>query len=160
MIIAPQKVIANGRVSNIGDLATQTQQNGIDLTIKFIRMLWGTNDLRDYSKRHCDRSLVASQSSDWNYYLEPGVYEILFNEKFDIPNGVAATIHTRSSLVRGGLVFCAGLYDAWFKWEWGGVLHVPFCTYLESNMRIAQIVFHEAQEGQLYSWVYNTTTSL
>ena len=71
---------------------------------------------------------------------------------------MCANIYTRSTLNRGWNFITAGLYDAWYKWPLGAMLHVNIPIVLEKGVRLAQIVFSKAKKWEMYDWIYNKKT--
>lgn len=157
MIVAPKKVSQEGFIKNITNPEEQIQQNWIDLTLWSISAIYWTNTLTKQTRSHADRTLLGSLEEDWEMILTlaPGQYEILYNETFDIPNWYAAFIYSRSTVIRWGNFLASGLYDAGFKWIGGGVLHITQPTTIQLGVRIGQVVFWNAEEGDLYNGIYN-----
>lgn len=76
-------------------------------------------------------------------------------EEIEVPNGMCAQILTRSTVNRGGNFITSGLYDAGYKGVLGCILHINVPLTIEIGVRLAQIIFSEAEEGDLYSGIYN-----
>jgi len=159
MIISPLKIAWEGILSNILNDQEQIQQNGIDLTLASIAQLdnCSENELLCNKRSHCVRTPMNIIGPT---LLQPGVYEVLYNEEFNIPNWMCAYIYTRSTLVRGGSYLASGLYDAGFKGKWWGVLHISIPTWIEKDIRIGQVVFFQSEEGKMYDGIYNQQTSI
>lgn len=157
MIINPQTIIQKEILTNIPSVVDQIQQNGIDITVKSISQLdfSDSNTLTKEKRSHCRRiELDLSQP----ILLDAGIYDIGFTEIISIPNGMMAQIFTRSTVNRGGNFVTAGLYDAGYKGVLGAILHVNIPLTIESGVRLAQIVFSQAEEGSTYEGIYNTQT--
>lgn len=157
MIIAPKKVTQEWFIKNILNPEEQIQQNGIDLTLGSISKIDWINTLTKDIRSHADRIPLWDLAKDWDIILTlaPGQYEILYNETFDIPNWYAAFIYSRSTLIRGWNFLASGLYDAGFKWIGGWVLHITQPTTIQLWVRVGQVVFWNAEEGDLYTGIYN-----
>lgn len=166
MIINPSSIIEKSIITNVFNVEEQVQQNGIDITLKTISKLdeSDTNTLLLDQRYHCARELVDIDGTindvefDNAIILAPGIYDVEFNEQINIPNGMMAQIFTRSTVNRGGNFITAGLYDAGYKGVLGAILHINIPLAIEKNVRLAQIVFSEAQAGKVYEGIYNTKT--
>lgn len=153
MIINPKYICEKNILTNTSEECIQ--QNGIDLrimTIEKLHLNWD-NECTLERRSHTGRAPFLP----WNTkpLLLPGIYDITFMEAIEIPNGMCAQIITRSTINRGGNFITAGLYDAGYKWVLGCMLHVHVPLRLEYWVRLAQIIFHEAQEWGLYEGIYN-----
>ena len=153
MIKNPKQIVNEGIVSQLLDPEKQIQQNWIDLTVKSVKHLIEGGKIGVESRKTPNLwfdNLVGRK-------LEPGVYSVEFNEYVKIPNGLCAQIHQRSSVNRCWVSIQAGLYDAWFENNIGAVMYVinEYWFEGEQNARLAQIVFTEAEEWDLYNWIYH-----
>ena len=160
MIIKPEVIIEKKVLVNILNVFEQAQQNGIDVCVWSISKIDpnGLNVLTSNERTHADRVDVPFYQIDGMKncsLLRPWEYDILFDEKINIPSWMCANIYTRSTINRGWNFITAGLYDAWYKWILWAILHINVPIILEKGVRVAQIVFSEAQEWKLYDWVYN-----
>lgn len=153
MIKNPKRIVAQWIVSQLKNPEKQIQQNWIDLTVKSVKHLlsrWHMSEERRWTPDLWYDNLVWKK-------LAPGVYSVEFNEYVKIPNGLCAQIHQRSSINRCWVLIQAGLYDAWFENTIWAVMYVinEYWFEVEKDTRLAQIVFNEAEEGDLYDWVYH-----
>lgn len=169
MYISPQVAFNEGWIRNIPNPEIQIGSDGIDLTLK--NMSWinvGEFSILTTAKSntvHRSLELVEPVTTDgWEiipdgiqgYDLAPGSYDIGFNEFVTLPQGVAAVLLLRSSFSRAGHSMFSGLYDQGYEGYTGAVIHIEGPTFIEANMRVAQIVFIEsAGSGQLYAGGYN-----
>ena len=152
MIVNPKKIIKEWIVTELPDVEKQVQQNGIDLTLASVREIIDKGIL-ELDKRQLP-SLWAPLGNLKG--LESWIYSISFNEYVKIPNGMCAEIIQRSSLNRMWVQVVAWVYDAWFENTIWAVMYVhnPLGIDLELGVRLAQIVFHQAEEWDLYDGVY------
>jgi len=154
-VINPKAIIEDKILTNISDIEKQSQQNGIDITLKAIDKIWGLmNVLTKTERSHIGRTVVKFDENN-RVLLNPWQYDILFNEKINIPNWVCAQIFTRSTLNRWGNFITTWLYDAWYKWVLGWILHINQPLLIEKWVRVAQIVFQVAQKWSMYEGIYN-----
>jgi len=156
MIISPKRIISEWVISNVKNMEEQIQQNWIDLTLKSIEMLDTRyrNELTLKDRKHCKRDTIEFDIENWAM-LQFWIYDIIFNEEVKISNWMCANIETRSTVNRWGNFITAWLYDAWYKGILWAILHVNVPIYLEEGVRLAQIVFSEAETWKIYNWVYN-----
>lgn len=159
MILSPKTIIEKWMLLWVSS-QDQIQQNWIDLTLKSVAKLVWQNELLHDNRQHCDREPIEFDCPDWTALLSPWAYEILYNEEFNIPNGVCASIYTRSTIIRGWNFIASWLYDAGFKWTWGWVLHVFVPLLIQLNVRVGQVVFMQAEEWELYQGIYNDKTHI
>ena len=155
MIISPKRIVQEGIVTDIENPTEQIQQNGIDLTLRTLEIidhheiyLW-----KDWWRKIQSRK-TYEPDEDGKIFLLEGVYDITFNEYVKIPNGMCAQIVQRSTLNRTWNFITAGVYDAGFENRVGAILHVTRPIELQIWARLAQIVFFQAEEGDLYNWIY------
>lgn len=157
MIISPKKIIWEGILQIENE--DQIQQNGIDLTLWSIsRILPGRNFLTKAIRSHTERGELIFDSNDM-IVLTPGKYDVLFAEKINLPNWICSFVVPRSTLNRGWNFTTSGWYDAGFSGPMGWVLHITeWELVLEKWVRLAQMVFMTAEEGELYNGIYNNNT--
>ena len=86
------------------------------------------------------------------WLLYEGVYDITFNEGCKIPSNRVAFIKQRSSLYRNGAIINSPVFDPGFETEFMGTLmFVHETLFIEENVRVAQIYFHECEPAELYN---------
>ncbi len=170
MFISPKVAYENGWITGLINPEKQIGSDGIDLTLKRVSRIdtGATSTITEDKKFTAHRPIVVMQpevADGWDivpdgmvgYVLPGGVYDIEFNEYVKLPQGVAARLMLRSSLVRAGHSMQSGLYDQGFENFAGAVLHVKGTElFIEQNVRTAQIVFIQSEgSGQLYAGGYN-----
>lgn len=169
MFISPLHAYNEGWISGLQNAEKQIGSDGIDLTLKMVSEIGvgGFSILTSDKTNTVHRAieLIEPVTTDgWEvipdgivgYDLRPGVYDLEFNEFIKLPQGVAALLFLRSTFVRAGHRMFSGLYDQGFENYAGAVVHIEGPTFIEANMRTAQIVFIEsAGSGQLYAGGYN-----
>jgi deoxycytidine triphosphate deaminase len=150
MFINPKEVLDKGIVANLFDAKKQIQQVGIDLTIKYIRKLAVRGKVLKDSSSPAQTVDVYSQNGI--YKLEKdSCYELTFYESCKIPEGMMATIHARSSVVRSGGIIKSGVYDSGYVSEnIGAFLFTTLGMDVEVNSRLAQIVFFAGSNCSMY----------
>lgn len=169
MFISPQYAYDQGWIKGLLDPAKQIGSDGIDLTLKLVSKV----DTRGFSILTNDKGNTIHRSIEYvepvttdgweivpdglvGYDLGSGVYDLEFNEFVTLPEGVAALLLLRSTFVRAGHSMFSGLYDQGFSNYAGSVVHIAGATFIEHNVRVAQIVFISSEgSGQLYAGGYN-----
>ncbi len=163
MIISPLKAYKKGYITGLLNPDKQVGSDGVDVTIQHVAKV----DLTDVAvvsedkrlSKHRNREGVGLETIDGHQYyvLTEGVYDITFNESFNLPKNVSAIIMLRSTLVRNGCTGEAGLYDSGFNAVGGMFLHVKGGgrIRLQQNVRIAQAVFVDSNTHKLYDGQYN-----
>jgi len=133
-----EKKIIEGAI----DLEKQLTSQGIDLTVKEIHEFIepGCIDFDNTSRR-----LPPTKKLEWegdSLILKPGVYKLVTNEIFNIPNDIAAISQPRSSLLKMGAFVSTAVWDAGFSGRAEFVLVVmnPSGIEIKRNARIAQLI--------------------
>lgn len=154
MIISPKRIVQEEIVLDIDNPVEQIQQNWIDLTLRYVCSLNWEQPILHRKERKIQERTVVIPEDDGTIHLEEWVYDIEFNEYVKIPNGMCAQIVQRSTLNRTWNFITAGVYDAGFENRIGAILHITRPIELQIWARLAQIVFFEAEEGDLYNGIY------
>jgi deoxycytidine triphosphate deaminase len=85
------------------------------------------------------------------WLLQPGTYDITFNEGCKIPDNRVAFIKQRSSLWRNGTLINSPVFDPGFETDFmGTIMLVTQPIFIEENARVAQIYFHECDSAEKY----------
>lgn len=128
------------------------QQQGVDVRLKSIRKMstLGGGYVPAQGKTRLPEGYSFKEEE--KFELQPGYYEIVFEEGVMIPNNCTLHFKTRSSLVRCGAEVLSGQFDAGFHTENAGAfLHVILPITIEKGARVAQaIVFVSNPVGNLY----------
>tara|TARA_R110001583_G_scaffold13766_1_gene58656 strand:- start:33250 stop:33741 length:492 start_codon:yes stop_codon:yes gene_type:complete len=129
-------------------------QVGYDLSIKSISKLKGNgqvlkaktvvNDLEPVEMSHLN-------GTEHGWLLEPGTYDITCNEGCNIAANRTAMVRQRSSLLRNGAIIASSIFDPGFYTDnIGTVMMITTPIFIEKDARVAQMYFHENNEGELY----------
>lgn len=167
MIINPQHVFETGTVTNIANPDKQVGSDGIDLTLHSIKRLCDDphkpailteNKKLTYHRTHISVDPVNLEQMygiSSGYVLEPGIFDVVFNEGCNLKDGVSGMLYLRSTLVRNGCTGTAGWHDNNFQTKHlGMMLHVKYRTILEQNMRVAQIILWQGSPTKAYDGTY------
>ena len=126
-------------------------QVGYDLSIKSISKLKGGGKVLKDKTVVNDLEEVTYNGCDNGWWLDPGTYDVMCNEGSDIAANRTAMVRQRSSLLRNGAIIASSIFDPGFKTNnIGTVMIVTERIFIEKNARIAQMYFHENNEGELY----------
>jgi deoxycytidine triphosphate deaminase len=171
MYINPKIAIQEGWITGIVNEEKQVQPNAIDFTVdkaftinetdfyltEDFKGMRGSSELEPRLFGYDDPdSPQDTRLNGWRI-LGEGMLDCLSNMYVNIPEGVAAVLVPRSTLVRNGLFTQNGLYDSGFQGHIGTVIHnrSKWPAYLGVGTRIGQIIFVEAGTASMYSGSYN-----
>ena len=163
--IANSKIITNFLEENI-------QQVGIDLRVKDIYQMQPHFhiDIDGYRTCYCAGNIPKEGKTqiflnketvfeNGVCMLNPGYYEIEFEEGCKLNKNTALDLKTRSSLVRCGATIFNGMFDPGFETEnIGCFLEVRFPIIIEKGSRLAQaIVYNCSDVDNIYNgqWQYD-----
>lgn len=139
--IVERNVITNTNINCI-------QQQGVDLRVKKISQVDrnGGGYVPVTGKTFIPKTMDEHDFNEEGvYFLEPGYYEVEFEEGCDIPRDATLHIKTRSSLVRCGAQCYSGQFDGGFKTSnVGCFLHVILPLAIEKGARLAQALVIES----------------
>ena len=131
------------------DLPEQLQPNGFDLTIGSLSRLSGAGVLpADPAGRVLPDLEPIELPTEGVVTLEPGPYQIGFNETVRIPHGVMALGRARSSLNRSGVTIHTAVWDAGYVGRSTALLSVlnPAGFSVGRNARVLQLIFFDLSE--------------
>ncbi|HEV2527797.1 MAG TPA: deoxyuridine 5'-triphosphate nucleotidohydrolase [Thermomicrobiales bacterium] len=147
-------------IEHFVDLDEQIQPNGFDLTLARIGKLVGPGVLpADSGGRQLPTIEDIPLPGDGSVvHLEPGPYQIGFNEVVRMPLGTMALGRARSSLNRSGVTIHTAVWDAGYVGRSTALLSVlnPAGFAVGRDARVLQLIFfdlsHDASAG--YSGAY------
>lgn len=129
-------------------------QHGVDLNLIRVERVLGGGVVPQVGKtilanreliESCEEPQSASSSSKHYWDLQPGVYDITFDQGCEIPSDQMLLIRQRSSLLRNGTILHSSVFDAGFRTKSiGTIMHVQVPIRIEVGARIAQIYAHES----------------
>lgn len=129
-------------------------QVGIDLRVIEIQSIYGGGVIpqsgktklgaKEPVKRQPGRD-VGLDNAVW--LLQPGAYDVTFEQGCSIPADKVLLIRQRSSLLRNGAILHSSVFDPGFKTDqMGTVLIVVSPIVIEFKARIAQAYVHDCAE--------------
>ncbi len=166
MFINPKIAIEKGWIQGAIE-QKYIQPNAIDFTLDKLLTIDSDNtfvlseknkQMRGGHEMYATTSIsVDDDTSELYWELEPNqTYDGMSNFYVNVPEGVAAYLLTRSTLIRNGLLVTSGLYDSGFAGHIGFTLHTKNGkTLLAPGTRVGQIIFVESDSASLYAGGYN-----
>jgi dUTP pyrophosphatase len=131
-------------ISGYLSLAEQLQPNGFDLTLAEIGRFAGGGAIgaANASRSLPDVHAMPFDESGWTR-LEPGPYQVVFNETVNLGNDIMALGRPRSTLCRMGATLGTAVWDAGYRGRSTALLVVDNAAgmRLERNARLLQLVF-------------------
>lgn len=137
-----------------------SQPNAVDLRLdKVFKILPTVFEISNDHKKHRQiEEIVPDEEGYFN--LEPGSYEVTFNNDVTISGGECGWTVLRSTLLRNGCTLFSGIFDAGFCGKIGSVLHVNVGPLkIKKDTRVAQFVLFDAETSHLYSGSYGLDSS-
>ena len=131
-------------ISGYVSLDEQLQPNGFDLSLADIGRYAGAGAIgrTNASRRLPDVRPIAFGDDGW-VELQPGPYQIVFNETVDVPNDLMALGRPRSSVCRMGASIVTAVWDAGYRWRSTALLVVANGAGMrvQRDARLMQLVF-------------------
>ena len=137
------------------DLDVQIQPNGFDLSLRSVSTISGPGTL---ALHNADRMLPEYNElpfdDDGFLDLDPGIYQVVFNEIVDLPTGLMALGRPRSSLCRSGVTLHTSVWDAGYRGRSTSLLQVlnPAGFRVQRGARLLQLVFLGLGEAARHSY--------
>lgn len=136
-------------VENVSDLDRQLQPNGIDFTVARINSLESAGFLGFAAE---DRKLPLVKPVRFGdreaLHLDPGAYQVEFEEVLHLPNHIMALGWSRSSLLRAGVLIGSAVWDAGFSGQSVSLLvvHNRYGFDVTRHARLLHVVFFRLTE--------------
>lgn len=133
------------------------QPNAVDIRLDRVwRFVDGASfEITDYYKNHAEREELFPDEDDF-FHLEPGTYEICFENMVNVSEGEAGWVITRSTLNRNGAFITSGLYDSGYSGPMAGALHISIPTRIQRGTRVGQYLIVRAETSELYNGDYGS----
>jgi dUTP pyrophosphatase len=131
-------------ISGFFSVDEQLQPNGFDLSLAEIGAFSGGGSIgRTNAARTLPDVVPLAFGADGWVELEPGPYQIVFNETVDLPNDLMALGRPRSSLCRIGASIVTAVWDAGYRGRSTALLVVANSAgvQLQRDARLMQLVF-------------------
>ena len=130
----------------------QLQPNGVDLTAAKVYEQTAPGRIGRDDKEIGDREAI--EAVDGTFHLDPGAYIVQYGETVHIPDEHIGFIYPRSSLMRNSCMLHTAVWDAGYEGKGEGLLEIHHEIEIEQGVRIAQIVFAEADHEGTYDGSY------
>ena len=131
-------------VSGYLSIEEQLQPNGFDLSLAEIGAFVGGGAIgrTNASRSVPDVQPIAFGDDGW-VELQPGPYQIVFNETVDVPNDLMALGRPRSSVCRMGASIVTAVWDAGYRGRSTALLMVANGAGMrvQRDARLMQLVF-------------------
>ncbi len=150
-----ESLVKGGLVEGAIDAASQTQVNGLELTVCRVEAFYGPGRI---GFDNADRELPSFKELEWGrdgwLYLREGCYKIVFNEIVSIPKDMCAIARPRSSLLRMGVTVETAVWDAGYKGRSEALLivHNPAGFYIKKDARVVQLLFMRLENAVLQGY--------
>tara|TARA_Y100001973_G_C5193370_1_gene332484 strand:- start:1787 stop:2278 length:492 start_codon:yes stop_codon:yes gene_type:complete len=131
------------------------QPNAVDLRVdKIFDIKQERFYISDDKKQHRGSTeKLLSREGEW--FLQPGAYEVIFENIIDVAEGEAGFVITRSSLNRNGLYLTTGLYDSGYNGVMAAVLHVTTApAVIKKGTRLGQFLLFKSETLSMYDGDY------
>ena len=131
------------------------QPNAVDLRVdKIFDIKQERFYISDDKKQHRGSTeKMLSREGEW--FLQPGAYEVIFENIIDVAEGEAGFVITRSSLNRNGLYLTTGLYDSGYNGVMAAVLHVTTSpAVIKKGTRLGQFLLFKSETLSMYDGDY------
>lgn len=135
------------------------QPNAVDLRLgKVYRLGRDAFTISNDKKVHRELTEVKPNASGW-FMLEPGYYNIEYENLIRVSEGESGFVITRSTLIRNGVYLTTGLYDSGYKGKMVSGMHVTTGNmFVEKGTRLGQYLCFEAEAVHLYDGDYQEKT--
>lgn len=138
-MLTGKELFESGMITNV--LEENIQQQGIDVRVRDIKRLDGTGTIPATGKTITPVSLPVALSNNQKWILNPGYYEVEFEEGCNLDEYTGFDYKTRSSLVRCGAQIISGHFDPGFHTDnCGAYLIVRLPITIEKGAKLAQII--------------------
>ena len=175
MQLTGKEIMEEGLVTNV--VPEAIQQQGVDVRLMSVRKFGHYEEAANGGVRWCDNFNLADigyipaqgktklpKSEEITpdvttgkpvFILNPGYYEVIFDEGVKMPNNRVMVLISRSSLVRCGSYIECGQFDAGFETDhMGCFFKVEERVAIEQHARIAQLRFtttNPVESGVMYN---------
>lgn len=159
----PRKMVELEVITRVMNPEDQIQQNGVDLTVKAIDVVDTSTPCiitESYRRRPNTTPLQLVEVNIENeivsvYKLEAGkLYDVLFEQKVDIPADKSGLLIQRSSVNRMGCIITSGWWDSGFQNYIWAIIRPAIDIYIGEKTRLAQLVLFDSDSANMYNGIY------
>ena len=154
--MAMKHIASDTSSSNLTDIQEgDVQPNAVDLRLDKVFMITKDIFIIDEDKKQHRSKIEVKPSYDGYYYLDPGHYEVVMQNKIEVGEDEAGFVITRSTLNRNGVHLTTGLYDTGYKGVMAAVMHVNCGPMkIKPGTRVGQYLCFESQALHNYEGDY------
>lgn len=154
MLLHPQQS-AQTRLTSVreGDYQPNAVDIRLDRVWKFNQDKENLFIISDDTKVHAERTEIFPDYNDY-FQLQPGCYEICFENQINVAEGEVGWVITRSTLNRNGAFVTSGLYDSGYNGPMAGALHISIPTAIKKGTRIGQYLIMSSESEGVYNGDY------
>ena len=121
-------------------------QVGIDLQVKSFAKITGMGFIPAKGKTQLPTYEPLEWGEDNTIVLQPGSYEVVFEQGCNFPSNVAGAIIHRSSVLRSGNLLISAQFDpGFFSSNIGSFMTVVQPIRIEKGVRLGQMVCHRTE---------------
>lgn len=143
-MLTSKQLIEEGIITKVPDECIA--QVGIDLQVQYIQKVIGSGFIPKQGKTQLPQYEKLEWGEDNILTLEPGCYEVVFEQGCNFPSNVAGSIIHRSSVLRSGNLLISAEFDPGFKTEnIGSFMTVNTPIKIEKGARLGQMVCHRTE---------------
>lgn len=153
--------LSNNTRTKITNIISETdiQPNAVDLRVEKILITSPQTFILSEDKRiHRGSKELPTrnfQNEDGWWGLNPGYYEVVFQNEIKVGKNEAGFVISRSSLIRNGVYLLSGLYDSGYEGNMVAGLHVTTGTfYVKKGTRLGQYLLFDAEMVRMYNGAY------
>ena len=136
------------------------QPNAVDLRVdRIFRINNAMFEISNDSKFHRGSVELFASMPDGYFELQPGTYEVIFENIIKVGEDEAGWVITRSTLNRNGLFLTSGLYDSGYSGQLCSALHVNCgLARIKKGTRIGQYISFKAEALHKYEGSYGLSS--
>lgn len=145
-MLTSQQLVEEGIITNVPEECIA--QVGIDLQVQSFRKIVGMGFIPKVGKTVLPTYQEVPWDEDGCVTLEPGSYEVVFEQGCNFPDNVAGQIVHRSSILRSGEILFSAIFDAGFRTQnIGSFITVNVPIKIEKGARLGQMVCHRTEKA-------------
>ncbi len=143
-MLTSRQLIEEGIITNVPEECIA--QVGIDLQVKYFAKIVGSGFIPKVGKTQLPQYEKLEWGEDNTITLQPGSYEVVFEQGCNFPDNVAGSIIHRSSVLRSGNLLISAEFDPGFQTtNIGSFMTVITPIKIEKGARLGQMICHRTE---------------
>ncbi len=143
-MLTSKQLIEEGIITNVPEECIA--QVGIDLQVKYFAKIVGSGFIPKIGKTQLPQYEKLEWGEDNTITLQPGSYEVVFEQGCNFPDNVAGSIIHRSSVLRSGNLLISAEFDSGFQTSnIGSFMTVITPIKIEKGARLGQMICHRTE---------------